>query len=399
MRILATVAATALALISLQVPSPAQADEVTVTPILSGSYAGSDPVGVAIDPSGGRWIKSNDALRFFPAGSTDATRVITGANAAIGFTGGVAVDAQGWIYVPSPTGIRIFEPWANGNWTPGRIITGANTGLASVSGVDVDAEGFIYVTDTSSDSVLTFAPSAVGNAFPIARISGGRTQLVDPADVRRSGDLIWVTSNSNAVVAFAPGDHGDVGPRRIIGGYRTLLASPAGIDVDSSGHLYVANGSSTDHLLVFAPTANGNAVPARVVTVAGRTSGPNEIAVDARRLVHLSNINASTSDTLAALRTTTPSAPRSVRVAGTATAATRTLSWLKPASDGFAAVTNYEVLVRAGSVQKYRKVVGPAVLSVKLSKSVIGPGTRTASVRSRNVNGWSPWTTVTFSVR
>lgn len=403
MRILATLGATTLALALLQAPSPAHADEVTVPPIssLSGSYAGTDPVGIAIDASGGRWIKSNDQVRYFPRGTTTATRTISGANALIGFTGALAVDTHGALYVPSNNAIKVFAPGANGNVAPFRTITGPNTGLSSVSGVDVDAEGFIYVTDTDADSLSVFAPSATGDAHPVSRIAGGRSQVINPVDVRRSGSTVWVVSPGNqSLLGFAVGADGNVAPRRVIGGYLTRLGTPQAVEVDNGGNIYVANGGWTDdQLLLFGPQANGNIAPARVVTVGGRSIAPNELAVDDRRRVHLANISFSTTDVLAAVRTVVPGAPRSPKVSGTATSTTRTVSWTAPAFDGYATITSYQVQVKAGTTVRFTKTLPGSARKVAVSRSTLGKGTRTAYVRARNVSGWSAWAKVSFVVK
>ncbi len=401
LRTLAALGTTALLSALLQAPPPALADDVTVAPIMSGPYSGSDPIGVAVDASGGRWIKANGHVRYFPRGSTTASRDITGANADIDSTAALAVDAHGALYAPSATVIKVFAPGANGNVAPFRTISGANTGLSGVSGIDVDADGYIYVTDATSSSLSVFAPSATGNAFPISRIIGGRTQLSGPADVRRYGADVWVASTgSDALLAFAVTDDGNVAPRRVIGGYRTRLDGPAGIDVDNGGNIYVATpGFVEDQVLVFAPGATGNAAPARVVTVSGRNYGPNEIAVDSRRQVHLANIYWGSTDTLAALRTVLPGAPRSPRVSGLATATTRTVSWLAPAFDGYAPITSYQVQVKAGTTLRFSRVLPGSARAVAVSRAVLGAGARTAYVRARNVSGWSGWAKVAFVVR
>lgn len=403
MRIPAFLFATMLAFALLQAPSPAHADDVTVSPIpsLTGSYGGSDPVGIAVDASGGRWIKSNDQVRYFPRGTTTATKTIGGASALIGFTGALAVDTHGALYVPSNNSIKVFAPGANGNVAPFRSIAGPNTGLSSVSGIDVDANGFIYVTDTDADSLSVFAPSATGDAHPMYRIAGGRSQIINPLDVRRSGATMWVSNpGSQSILGFAFGAEGNVAPQRVIGGYLSRLSTPQGVDVDNGGNIYVANGGFTDdQVLVFAPTANGNVAPARVVTVSGRSIAPNEIAVDSRRLVHLANINFSTTDVLPAIRTVVASAPRSLKVSGTSTASTRTLSWAAPSFDGYATITQYQVQVKAGTTVRVNKTLAGGARKLALSRSTLGKGTRTAYVRARNVSGWSAWAKVSFVVR
>ncbi|MGQ2910705.1 hypothetical protein [Aeromicrobium sp.] len=399
--VVATTASTATAVVLACLGAPAHADDVTVTPVQSGFFAGTDPVGVDVDASGGRWIVSNNAVRYFPVGSTTATRTIAGAATGFGYPNGVAVDADGSVHVidGSNDAIRIFAPGANGDVAPERVITGASTGIVSLSGIDVDAAGYIHVADAGASAVSTFAPSASGNARPLHRIVGPRTQLSGVSGVVRRGSLLWVVSSeADAAVAFTYGSSGDAGPVSVLGGSRSRLNNPSALAFDGGGNLYVTNNDAARHVVVFAPSSDGNATPARVVRVASRPNGPNGVAVDARRRVTLINISNSTTDVLPAVMTTAPSAPRSLRVSGTSRSRTRTVSWSTPAADGFTAVTGYDVRIMAGSKVVRSATRSATQRSYAVSRSALGKGKRVAMVRARNAKGAGAWAKVTFSV-
>jgi sugar lactone lactonase YvrE len=392
----------AVALTTAPTPAHADVDPVVVTPVQSGNFAGEDPLGVDVDAQGRRWIVGNTAVRRFPAGSTTPDRVIVGASTGFSYPTRVSVDADGRVYVAEDTSnsIRVFAPDANGNVAPERVIAGANTGISYPSGLDVDAAGYIHVADSTTNMIATFAPSASGNAHPIHRISGPRTQLTSVNGVVRRGNLLWAGSpEADAVVAFPFGSSGDVGPTTVVGGTRSRLVNPAGIAFDGGGNLYVVNGDDVRHLVVFGPGSDGNATPARVVTVASRNQEPNGVAVDARRRVTLINIANSRTDVLPAVMTTAPSAPRALKVSGGSSAKTRTIRWSVPAADGFTPVTGYEVRVMAGSkvVRSATRTAGQRSLAV--SRSSLGKGKRVAMVRARNATGRGPWARVTFTVR
>jgi hypothetical protein len=93
--------------------------------------------------------------------------------------------------------------------------------------------------------------------------------------VDTTGNL-YVANNvfSPSVTVYAPGANGNVAPLRIVNGASTGLNSPFGVAVDAAGNLYVANnGGIPPGITVYGSGANGNATPIR--TISGSNTGLN----------------------------------------------------------------------------------------------------------------------------
>lgn len=71
-------------------------------------------------------------------------------------------------------------------------------------------------------------------------------------------------STEDRIAVFPPGACGDVAPARTTEGGRTGLAEPRGLSLDAWGRLHVAN-RKTATVTVYAPDAQGNAAPLRVL--------------------------------------------------------------------------------------------------------------------------------------
>ena len=71
-------------------------------------------------------------------------------------------------------------------------------------------------------------------------------------------------STEDRIAVFPLGACGDVAPSRTIEGGRTGLAEPRGLSLDAWGRLHVAN-RKTATVTVYAPGAQGNAAPLRVL--------------------------------------------------------------------------------------------------------------------------------------
>jgi YVTN family beta-propeller protein len=223
----------------------------TPTTITSTSPMIYGSAGVAVDANGKLYVANGYRVIVFDTahGNVELPPII--GSAYLDAFGGMAVDASGKLYVVnveeyigSDRGrVSVFDT-AHGNAALPAITSG---GLDSPSGVAVDPSGImLYIANSSSVNVFD---TADGSGFlPIyASTSFGSGVAVDA-----SGKL-YVASGSNSVSVFDTA-HGNAALPAITGGG---LNSPSGVAVDASGKLYVANVKSNS-VSVF-DTAHGNA--------------------------------------------------------------------------------------------------------------------------------------------
>jgi hypothetical protein len=187
-------------------------------------------------------------------------------------TNGVAFDTAGDLYVGTSSTIEIFKPKADNCAKPVSVISEAGTGMA------IDRNDVLYVANETAATVDLFAPGA---STPGARIGGANTGLVEPVSVALDAALnVYVFDfETQALSEFAAGATGDVSPIRVISGSNTgfsvlpppFSSLPEGIAVSGqSGQVFVAN-PSTNAILIFAASANGNVAP--IQTIAGNATG------------------------------------------------------------------------------------------------------------------------------
>ena len=204
-------------------------------------------------------------------------------SATLGVPYGVAVDAQGNIFIADTGNGRIRK--VN---TAGIISTVAGSGNGSAAGdggpatsaklgnpsdVAVDSAGNIYIADfgnglirkvNTSGIISTFAQGGFGNcqvgvslSVANADIGGGAGIAVDSAGnlyvADHSSDCIHKISTAGIVTTVAGGGGnipGDGGPATSAG-----LGSLTDVDVDSSGNLYIADQSESRIHKVIVPAA------------------------------------------------------------------------------------------------------------------------------------------------
>ena len=144
--------------------------------------------------SGGMRLRSSGSgsygglIAVFPAGANGNTkpiRVISGRKTGVNDPGSIAIDSQGRAYVTSydKSGeILVFAAGANGDVRPLWRLRGRQTRLTVPDSVAVDERGSIYTSDDSfktTQSLTVYPPGARGDAKPIRRISGAKTQLLE----------------------------------------------------------------------------------------------------------------------------------------------------------------------------------------------------------------------------
>ncbi|HVA15274.1 MAG TPA: NHL repeat-containing protein, partial [Stellaceae bacterium] len=260
-------------------------------------------------------VGSNKGVAVYRVDKTGAAAVVTtigGPLTGLESPAGMTLDEHGRLYVINSSSVVEYAPGAIGNVLPAAIIAGPATQLNGPAAIRVDTAGNIYVAVLSSDNcILEFAPTANGNATPIAAfgengaldlaldnsgdvyasnpwkssiveytvgadrmravaatISGPATGLDSPEGVAvdGSGNLYVTNRGGNSVTAYRPRSDGAAAPFLTIFGPATDLQQPHRIAVDSSGYIYVANSSGLK-LLKFGPGSNGDVAPVAVISL------------------------------------------------------------------------------------------------------------------------------------
>jgi serine/threonine protein kinase, bacterial len=276
-------------------------DSVTSYPLSAGNLAPSTRLaGTAQGLNGPDGVVLNDAGRLFVAdsgtnsiteydrGASTPTATIAGPITGLAGPAGLTLDGAGRLYVANRTAnsVTVFAAGVSGNAGPLFTVVGPDTGLSSPAAVAIDGTGRLWVANASANSLTAYAAGASGDAKPVARIVGSATGLNAPQGLAEDagGNLLAVNTFGGSVTAYATGalsaaSNPNVFPVRTISGSGTGLSFPDGIDVDSSGRIYVAN-QFDNHITSYAPSANGNAAPLTVIAGDGTgLAGPGAIAI------------------------------------------------------------------------------------------------------------------------
>jgi hypothetical protein len=141
-------------------------------------------------------------------------------------------------------------------------------------GLATDASGNVFVssntastaTTTGSAQVLEYAAGATDGAAPIRTIQAPAGAYFEAIAVAADGTLyatLYATGpGTSSIYAYGPGA---TSPSRTLGPYAS--DSIAGLACDRGGELYVAfnSGAQASRVDVYAPNANGSAVPVRTI--------------------------------------------------------------------------------------------------------------------------------------
>ncbi len=197
----------------------------------------------------------------------------------------VAVDAAGYIYVVQYNdlltlgagSVTVFAPGADGDALPVRAFTvPAGTGAVPTA-IACDRQGQIFVGYAFGDPVRVFAEDASGDAEPVRSFGGDSIQFSDVEDLMVDANgLVYVlsilTGQLQLSVYGAGATEGDAPLRTAMLGEYDAANGEWGIDVDASGRLFLAGGTS---LQVF--SANASGVP-RAILELGRST-KNAVAI------------------------------------------------------------------------------------------------------------------------
>jgi hypothetical protein len=260
--------------------------DVAPSHIITGSNtqlgdAQRDPAGLAIAADGTIYVSTETSLLAFAPGATGDVapiRTIAGSNAlASGAFLSIALDPTGaTLYAATNNSVLMFDSGANGDVAPTKILAGGATTIDSPTTIAV-LGGQLYVGDSTPSQMAVFDATASGNVAPTRLFTVG--DLIYGIALDPAGDIIVGRSAEAApsqLSIYAADATGSDAPIGSLGGSATGILAPGGVAIDASGTIYVANAVATfmgNHpsLLVFAPGSTGNVAPMR--TIAGTTTG------------------------------------------------------------------------------------------------------------------------------
>ncbi len=304
-------------------PSPAPTSSVKPTPRPTATPTAKPTPTPAPTASPQSLYVSNDAVNpfvsVFAVGATgnvapERTLSIpgTGCNGGGGLIG-VALDSLQRLYASDQTEctdmatwVRVYAAGASGNTSFSRQIGGSENGntdqVYNPQGLAIDRSGIVYVAnDAGNVTGSNVTVYANGASTPMRTISGSNTGFAtNPLQglaLDRTGDLAVVITNPNScapqsVAVFAPGANGNATPTRILA--KGLCIDPRGDAFDSSGYLYVAS-FNANAILIYSPSVpSGGGVTREIVGSLTRLSNPVGVALDNKGHLFVANQGSNT---------------------------------------------------------------------------------------------------------
>jgi sugar lactone lactonase YvrE len=264
------------------------------------------PTGISIDANGFFFVadKQNNAIRIITpqgavntlAGNGTSGFSNTAGSVTFNFPSGTAEDASGNVYVADQSNAAIrkitlqqaVSTFAGGH--PGfKNANGTSAAFNSPTGVAVDANGNVYVADAGNNRIRKITPQGDVSTFAgsggrgsadgdtttamfnqpgaLAFDAGGNLYVAD-----RGNNLIRKVTPNGVVSTFA----GSGAPGAVNGkGAAASFNSPAGITVDANGNVYVGDSNNN---LIRKITPDGTVSTYAGTGVAGKANGSPKTA-------------------------------------------------------------------------------------------------------------------------
>ena len=195
--------------------------------------------------------------------------------AGLSYTGQVAVDGSGSLYITDWTNNRVLkETQAAGTYAQSILGSGFNTPL----GIAVDGAGIVYIADTYNNRLVIETPSAGGY---LQSVAGSGLNLPMRVAVDGSGNIYIADYGNQRVVKETLSANGYVQSVVASSG----LNGPSGVAVDGSGNVYIAD-VFNNQVLKETVSATGY-----IESAVGSSSlnNPNGVAVDGNGNIYISD--------------------------------------------------------------------------------------------------------------
>jgi hypothetical protein len=207
----------------------------------------------------------------------------------------MTTDRSGQIYAwgnqiaASPSEILVYPEGSSGTAAPVHTILGSPSTFPFTSQVVVDSTGQIYVETgdavMGNSAILVYSTDTDGTTTPIRTIEGSLTGLDGSGFMAVDGaGNIYISNDTNTpgeIRVFAPTANGNVAPTRVIAGANTLLTTwVLGIDTDAAGDVYAVvwlPATNSTEIVEFAAGTSGNVAP--IMTLNGAIAGEQAINV------------------------------------------------------------------------------------------------------------------------
>jgi Thrombospondin type 3 repeat/NHL repeat len=219
----------------------------------------------------------------------------THANGKFGDAESIATDSGGRVYVVDTAAkqVEIYDNFLHGNKLLGTLGSGL---LVQPTGIAIDDRDHIYVADAARNTITLF--DTYSENMPVIREWGGTGQalgqMANPRQITTDllAPQVFAVERDNARVQWwKPGGSNTETP---VGAFGVTdpptFNNPEGVAVDSAGHIFVSNDSSTDGAIRYydgrgafiGTIANEGTAPGAVKSPTGLVRDPSDrlIAVD-----------------------------------------------------------------------------------------------------------------------